>query len=482
MEGKNSWVHRNATGLFLFAALLFIRLPFFFRDYMDHDESTFILMGQSVADGRLPYDHLWDLKPPLLFYLFGLIEWLFPYSLLAVRVFGFLVIFFSSLVLLHIGRETRLRNPILIALSYVIFSSLFGSVQGVMSEHLSVFFMLAGLWLLLKNKFLFAGFLFGCAVMCKMNYAYAIPAIMVFYLLKGKLNLPLVKKLMLLVAGVVVSFFLIALPFIIQGKFELFTDSVFLAPFEYGQASSIGMMQKLKKTWWIILSGLIIAGLGLKKSQAAHREVTALSALILLMTIYTFYSSGTVNGHYLIQAYPFMAIIILGVLVRPLRIRMQYLAILVLLVSVESWLEYARVARHITSVGTAYNGKSFQVIRELKDRHIENKSIFFADYHISYWFLHRYPLTKSSTHPSSLKRPFLFRYFGNSNKTSMDELSHILETIKPELIVSKNRHLSFFGEGSEENNYFKSVTDSSYRMIIADDRNRIYTWERIPGR
>ena len=53
--------------LFLFGVALFIRFPFFFRDIIDHDESTFIFIGNSIADGYLPYDYLWDLKPPLLF-------------------------------------------------------------------------------------------------------------------------------------------------------------------------------------------------------------------------------------------------------------------------------------------------------------------------------------------------------------------------------------------------------------------------------
>ncbi len=53
--------------LVLFAISFQIRLPFFFRDYVDRDESTFILMGQSWVDGHLPYTQLWDLKPPLVF-------------------------------------------------------------------------------------------------------------------------------------------------------------------------------------------------------------------------------------------------------------------------------------------------------------------------------------------------------------------------------------------------------------------------------
>jgi len=39
-------------------------LSIFFPAVIDWDESTFILMGQSIIDGHLPYVKLWDLKPP----------------------------------------------------------------------------------------------------------------------------------------------------------------------------------------------------------------------------------------------------------------------------------------------------------------------------------------------------------------------------------------------------------------------------------
>src|SRR5688572_4815108 len=178
-----------APYLFLFGATLFIRFPFFFRDYIDHDESTFILIGKSITDGHLPYDFLWDLKPPLLFYIFGLVEYIFPHSLIAIRFFGVLIIFLSAIFLVQIARIAGIKNGFLIALSYILLSSLFGSIQGVMSEHLAVFFILPGLIFFLKNKTItnlfLAGLLFSCAMLCKINYAYAILALLIYYFISN---------------------------------------------------------------------------------------------------------------------------------------------------------------------------------------------------------------------------------------------------------------------------------------------------------
>src|SRR5690242_3124333 len=107
--------HQYPAEIFLFLTTFFIRFPFFFRDYIDKDESTFILMGQSIADGFLPYDRLWDLKPPLLFYFFALIEKVFPHSFAAIRFFGVIIIFLSALLLMKIAKQVNLRNGFLMA-------------------------------------------------------------------------------------------------------------------------------------------------------------------------------------------------------------------------------------------------------------------------------------------------------------------------------------------------------------------------------
>ena len=69
---------------------LILRLPFFFPDTIDWDESTLIIMGQGIRDGFLPYDRIWDSKPPLAYAAYaGAIE-LLGHSVAALRVVGYL--------------------------------------------------------------------------------------------------------------------------------------------------------------------------------------------------------------------------------------------------------------------------------------------------------------------------------------------------------------------------------------------------------
>jgi 4-amino-4-deoxy-L-arabinose transferase-like glycosyltransferase len=100
----------------LFLLCILIRLPFWFPSTIDWDESTFILMGQELLDGRLPYVELWDNKPPLAFAAFTVFIALHP-SIVAVRVAGALCVFLSALLTYSVAR--RIGNATAAALAVV---------------------------------------------------------------------------------------------------------------------------------------------------------------------------------------------------------------------------------------------------------------------------------------------------------------------------------------------------------------------------
>src|SRR5215217_4760575 len=335
---------RYAAEIFLFVTTLFIRFPFFFRDYIDKDESTFILMGQSIADGYLPYDRLWDLKPPLLFYFFALIEKVFPHSFVAIRFCGVLIVFVSAVLLMKIASRARLKNGFLIALSYVVLSSEFGSLQGVMSEHVAVFFMLLGMVVFIKDQkrgidFLLSGLCFGCAILCKLNYAYAVAALSVVFLINGYQRNYLKQNVINLLAlgvGVLLPVTLMAFPFIISGKTSLFINSVFLAPLKYARALNFSFLDKLKTSWWVLALAGIAISLAVKRSTQENKWIIFICSAILVGTVYTFFSSGIVNGHYLVQIYPFVLLLVFGAIIqKSINVKLGIAALVVILLSGE---------------------------------------------------------------------------------------------------------------------------------------------------
>jgi hypothetical protein len=468
--------------IFLFVATFFIRFPFFFRDYIDRDESTFILIGKSITDGHLPYDHMWDLKPPLLFYFFAFIQYIFPDSLVAIRFFGVLIIFISAAVLMQIAKTVGAKNQFAIGLSYVLLSSLFGSIQGIMSEHVAVFFFLPALYLFLANKrslnLFLSGFLFGCALLCKLNYAYAVAALMLYYFISDYRSagpMALIKNLFIISIGAILPSVIIAIPYVLEDKLNLYVDSVFMATLEYGHTTKVTMLHKLAVTAWIILLGSIISFLAWKFVDKEKKKEAGLFITLLGATIFTFYSSGTLNGHYLIQVFPFLSILLFGFTLKPLHLTYLKYAIIVLLLCIESYIEYYRIFKQYATNSSFFNGKAFASVNELKKLGLADKKIFFTDHHIGHWLLHQYPLAKSVTHPSSLTRPAFFKHFGNT-RNSLQELQNIMEVIKPEVIVSRTECLSFFKEDEPENLYFMSVMKKDFQLVYQNPSDKIFIW------
>ncbi|OLY93230.1 hypothetical protein SAMN05444008_10712 [Cnuella takakiae] len=470
--------------LFLFCATLFIRLPFFFRDYIDVDESTFILMGQSVADGNQPYLHLWDLKPPLLFYFFGGIEYLFPRSFIAIRFTAVLVIFVSAFFLQRIAIQHRLRNPFLIALGYVLLSSLFGSLQGFMSEHLAVFFLLPGIYLLHKDRpwaMLLAGVFFSCSLMSKLSYGYGLALLMVLIGLwtwRKKGFLVALGHSVLLGLGLIIPILCLAIPYYVQGKLQVFTDSVFLAPLAYAKAQPLSFGDKLANTWWINLVVALLSMAVIKTARKEQRYHAAIFLCLLLGTTYTFFASGLVNGHYLVMIYPFVLLLVLGLIIRKdFRLKKAVLVLAVLLVAAESHLEYYRIAKNYLATGSPYYRTSFKAVAALRSRNLADEKIFFTHYHIGYWLLNQYPLTRSTTHPSNINRPYLFPFYG-AQTTVLAELRYLMDTIRPDVLVSKEVTGVSFMETGAEREYFRKVVATDYRQVYQNTEERLFIWQR----
>ena len=129
--------------IWLLILSVLIRFPFFFRDYIDRDESTFILVAQSWVDGHLPYTELWDLKPPLVYLFFAIIISVFGKSFIAIRAIGALGVAITAFFTYKIGKEVNSTTVAFwAATASVYLLSLFGSLQGVMSEHLSMIFFM----------------------------------------------------------------------------------------------------------------------------------------------------------------------------------------------------------------------------------------------------------------------------------------------------------------------------------------------------
>jgi 4-amino-4-deoxy-L-arabinose transferase-like glycosyltransferase len=462
---------------------LLIRLPFFFRDYIDRDESTFILMAESWLNGHLPYTELWDLKPPLVYLVFAFVISLFGKSFIALRMAGVLAVSLTAYFTYAIGRHAysgKVGFGATIACVYLL--SLFGSLQGVMSEHLSMLFFMPGLFLLIKasglRHYAIAGVLMGFAVMTKLNLAFAI-ALITLYLLydgyrehqpwKGLINAFIFGFLVLLVI------FLTWLPYILEGQSQLWWNSVVLAPLEYTGARRYPLLKMAP----IVIFVCAFFYLSIKKQWLQVKDpANQLLGLAVIGVVLSFVKGGRVNGHYLIQFHPIFLVLLGIVLSRSLPSLSAKakagLWILALLLPAESYKEYFEVARHKIERGSFFNGEGFTVPQYLIENKLETEDVFFLEYHVGYWMLPAKPPTRAATHPSNLCRDELFRFYGNPRRTSMEELEYIMETLRPTIVVTRLNRRIFDRKEEEENIYMVDYLRKRYEVIAIVDQAEIH--------
>ncbi|MDA1144845.1 MAG: glycosyltransferase family 39 protein [Bacteroidetes bacterium] len=470
-DNKKSKAFLVFLGLFIVAFA--IRFPFFFRDYIDKDESTFILMGQAWADGYLPYLTLWDLKPPLTFAYFGLMITVFGKSLWWIRMGGVFIVSATSFMVYTFLRNNNNseKKAFILALLSLYFSSLFGSVQGVMSEHISMLFYMGGLVVwgyaykeLTHKKWVLwglGGFFFGLSAMSKLNLAYPILLCAGYISLKFLLEKGIKNALITSFSsglGVLIGIGVTAVPYLRENAFQEWWKAVFLAPRAYAVFHWNTAFLLLPIVG--ILTFLLVKSLQTpqnKKSDKTNYPLVLLSAIGVLGS---FIMAGKVNGHYLLQCYPL--IFILCAWFGPERYwsskkAIGLFVIFCVLLPFESYKEYGAIYKNKQVNGTYYNGEGIEVPAYLKKKQRPLDNILFLEYHIGYWILDKIPPTMAVTHPSNLFRTHLFPYY-NKRKTAQEELSYILDSLKPAVIVIDHKNIIFKGRGVMETQFTKKMS------------------------
>jgi len=462
----------------LLAVSFFLRFPFFFRDYVDRDESTFILLGQSWANGHLPYTELWDLKPPLTFLFFKILISIFGKSFFAIRAVGAIMISITAFFTYKIGETVSSKKiGFWAAIACVALQSLFGSVQGVMSEHLCMAFLMPALFLIIRYKAKYsvalAGFLMGIALMIKLNIAF-VGLFIGLYLtsnfirrkeyIKGALNAVLYGTGILLIIAST------WLPYYWEGLSELWYKSIFEAALNYAGSRRDSIL--LQAPFFLLVTGFFY--FAWKKKYLDFTEVGIQTLTVAVLSVlYSFYKGGRINSHYLIQLYPILIVpvsIFVSKVKLPLKFNYRpYLLILVLLLPVETYIEYSAIAKHKIKTGSFYNGEGFTVPEYLLKNNIPSKNILFLEYHIGYWLLNVNPPTKAATHPSNLGRDEMFSAYDNRRKNKMAELEHIMIDIRPKVVVTRLGRSIFDPKQVKMNTYIKNVLLKNYKVLDTVD-------------
>lgn len=149
---------------------------FLATEVVDWDESTFVLVAAEVLDGRLPYVPLFDIKPPMIFFLLAGTMAAFGESMLVVRLFGIACVLASAIAAFAIAR--RWVDPVSAGLAAFMLVAVTAAFNGgtVFSELPATAFLMAASWLLIARSdrpwtAAAAGLLLSLAVLTRTNLA-----------------------------------------------------------------------------------------------------------------------------------------------------------------------------------------------------------------------------------------------------------------------------------------------------------------------
>jgi 4-amino-4-deoxy-L-arabinose transferase-like glycosyltransferase len=493
------------TLLFVWGFLL--RLPSFFPATINWDESTFIIIGQGILDRLLPYDAVWENKPPLVFVFFAAAIAFFGKTIFAVRFAGYLWV--TAAAYLTYRAAFSLTCERIASLSAALLSLTATSLisPGVMSECIALVPLVGTLVLLLRTELkpascVFAGLLMGTAIMLRTNLVY-LAALLAFYIVLIPPTLSprvMAARGSAYAAGVITVVLLTAIPYLIQGRFQLWFNSVFFIPLHYSRTlrSMQNAQQLIAESFGIspyapfnlpmfLVSSLLWAGalLGIcscfwwREFAPSYRRKMSVLATFLLGSAISVFLTGQPYKHYLIQLVPWQAILLAVAMTRKLMdyrfaqpaVALSTIAMLVAAV-IFAFPGYLGLFQRIEAGQDLAYGPEYSVYAFLKKEDADKQSVFLLSDIIVYWFLGQYPPTRLSAHPSNIGKQNLVALVEGREATCEGEMLRILAS-RPAFIV-KTKSTWYLDPDSEVTRLLDSAIASDYVLASVIANREIY--------
>jgi hypothetical protein len=508
--------HRQ--NLFVFLCLLgfsiAIRLPFFFHSVIDWDESTFILMGQSILNGHLPYTEMWDLKPPLTFLFFASAIALLGKSIISIRVAGTLCIASTAYCTYIIGKKLwNHGSGVLASTLYIALASVSPSGQAVMSEHIALLPMIGALCLMVSygltpRILFFSGVLLAIATFVRLNLAFVNIAVGLFIAVvtlkdSSRSMTYALRCSLAYAAGTCLIILLVYLPYAVTGNSQLWWSSVVLAPLSYAN-SQLSFLHALREQTNYILdtlnnvkkasfgvslllwaggaAGIVIISFRLRNEPLIRRFQLILLVVALIGTEISILKGGAFYKHYVIQLVPFMALFasslyfFLPAYGRRLLSGAVVLTFLILMLSFIP--AYNKLVSRFVSGQPMTYGPAYDIVAYLNHEDASKASIYMMTDHIVYWLIDGKPLSKMATHPSTIAKEYLLHVMVGQDDSTENELSKIF-AVKPQYIVTE-KNIRYLRDKKKARDLLQDTLRAQYKLVKEFQGEQIYIRKADP--
>ncbi len=239
----------NLLLVFLLAAVS-LRLFSFFPSVLDHDESTYLIIGRDILHGKALYKDVTDTKPVGIFMFYAALEFLFGQSIFLKRLAFALVVGATGFLVHKVSfRLFKQKNAALASgFIYLLYTSIWTyHGRSPNTELLFNFTTIAGLLLFLKRDakhFFAAGLIMGIGFIIKYLVLFDFFAFMLFFFVvelenpENKKFLPVLARYFLAGLAFLLPFGLVNLYFYLGDHFQDFYFITYELPGLYGGNAS----------------------------------------------------------------------------------------------------------------------------------------------------------------------------------------------------------------------------------------------------
>jgi len=496
--------HRNiALFSLLFLATVLIRLPYFFPSVIAWDESTFILMGQSILDGYLPYTQLWDQKAPLAFLPFALFIAVFGDGVIGIRIGGALFVLAAAYLTYRIGHSIwDRRTGLLAAIISIVFISFSEGGQSTMTEILACVPGLGALAVALRgianprSAFLI-GFLLSLAILVRLNLAYLALAVGALVFAQSLVQHHGMKPFLMYTLGGFIPVGIIFALYFTSGHLAILIQSLIEAPLEYS-TSQFSMMEALGahleyvfQSWsallWIgFLGGVAVSSVAWRNYQEPKKLKLVVIATFFFGIALSIIRSGAAWPHYLIQLIPLMSLLAGYFYASLLSIRHKGFGILILTLILAGLIppakplfyEYLRLGRKLANHQPLMSDTGYKLAEYLRNENPQREPMYLMNYHIAHWLTGTKPLSKLITHPSNIAKPSLLKVVAGPDASTAGEIEKLF--LKQPLFVVKAEEVKYLRNKPEANAVVDEKLRLHYTLVQIVDR-RAYVYKRNPS-
>lgn len=449
---------RLAIFLALFLLTLAVRFPFFFLSVIDWDESTYILMGQSIVDGNFPYLEFWEAKPPLAFVPYAVFIWLFGDSIVGIRLGGAVCVSVTAYIAFRLGQHMWGRAAgVISAVILVIFVSFLRGGQSTLTELITIVPLMgaAALCVIGKEgprKYFLLGGIISLAALVRLELAYFALFLGGFFLIKSamKKNYP-VNYFFLYALGGLIPVGLVILVYWVGGHARIFFDSAVIAPYKFAETqlsflptlwALAGNLFSTSKAllWGGFLGAIFLNVIKWNMNTETQKQGAVILGVFFLGVAFAISKTGAGFGHHLIQVVGFLALFS-GQFYAFLFNRYNKLLISMIifsgLMAFASILLYAYmdIGYRLLNHQPLQSDTGYKIADYMRKENPGREPVYLTKYHIVYWLNQMKPMRKV-VHPANISEDIFNKVLFGPEASSQSEVIRLLEK-KPRFIVKE---------------------------------------------